>query len=100
MAKTITIIAKRWHAGCAVGDLSREIFTTGDEDAAKDKARARLCAPGVCVIVKPDFNDRDPGHVDGYLFHEWRSFDGGPWEYCSFSAQEPGPPSAARAQEG
>ncbi len=44
-------------------------------------------ATGVCVIIRPNFNERD---VDGSVyFREWRCFNNGPFVECKWPLGEP-----------
>ena len=55
----------------------------GNRDGAESDALAdasHFRKPGLMVLVRPLYNDN--AALD---FHEWRSFDGGPFQRCDFN---------------
>ena len=56
----------------------RAEYVLHSEEDALESAKV-YCKKGLCVIIRPNYNDDD-----GLSFHEYRSFDGGEFIRVSF----------------
>jgi hypothetical protein len=84
MATTIQVIVSCCNAADDVdlvdlflGDRSFDATFHNLVDATA--AAKKRMAKGVCVIIRPNYNEEDP---KGKFFREWRSFNGEAFKEC------------------